>query len=250
MRLVPALILALGSLAARPAHAQLAGALVINEFVASNDSVGGYREPDGGYGDWIELYNRSNRTLDLTGAQLSDDALAPDKWTFPAGTTMAPNSYLIVWADEDLDQAGLHASFRLSRDGEDLVLSSGGAVIDAHTFGPQETNVSEARLPNGTGAFAKTARTTPNASNNSSSVGEVAVVRIGAAPNPAPDFVELTLGDAGFERYSLHDPLGRVLATGTLTRGARVLRLATADLPPGSYHVAFDGGRGLATFVR
>ncbi len=230
-------------------QAQLAGALVINEFVASNDSVGGYREPDGGFGDWVELHNRSTRTLDLGGVNFSDDLAELNKWTFPVGISMAPGAYLIVWVDGDVDQTGIHTTFRLAKDGEDLVLSTGSTRIDSYTYGLQETNVSEARIPNGTGAFAKT-RPTPNANNNSLGIGEVKTIRLEAHPNPAVDFVEVRWSEEAFTSYVLLDASGRVIEQGILDRGAQVLRVETGVLPQGLYRLSLDGGRAQASFVR
>ena len=243
-------LLGLSGLAARTASAQLAGALVINEFVASNDSTaGGYQEPDGGYGDWIELYNRSTRTLDLTNVNLSDDLTDLAKWTFPAGTQLAPGAYLIVWADNDLDQTGIHASFKLSKDGEDVVLSLNGNIIDQHTFGVQETNISESRLPNGTGAFAKT-RPTPAASNSSNGVRELAAVQVQVAPNPAAEQVLVSWPAPGFTSYSVVDAAGREVLRGIIDRNALHMQLQLIDLPAGRYQILLDQGEGVGTFVK
>lgn len=45
--------------------------------------------------EWIELYNRSEKTVDLTGWRLAE---AVD-YNFPRGTTMLPDSYLVVAKD-------------------------------------------------------------------------------------------------------------------------------------------------------
>jgi hypothetical protein len=45
--------------------------------------------------EWIELYNRGDSTVDLSGWALVD-AVA---WAFPAGTTLAPGAYLVVSGD-------------------------------------------------------------------------------------------------------------------------------------------------------
>jgi hypothetical protein len=76
------------------------------------------------------------------------------KWQFPSGTTIAPNGYLIVWADEDLTQEGLHADFKLSASGENVILSyPDGTKIEEVAFGPQTADMGYAQVPNGTGAF-------------------------------------------------------------------------------------------------
>ena len=75
--------------------------VIINEVSSSNST---FDDEDGDSPDWIELYNNSDSTVDLTGWSISDDSLLPAKWVFPA-TSMAPNSYLRIWAS-DKDRAG------------------------------------------------------------------------------------------------------------------------------------------------
>ncbi len=48
-----------------------AGDVVINEFMASNDVTAS--DQDGEFDDWIELYNNTNASIDLSGYSLSDD---------------------------------------------------------------------------------------------------------------------------------------------------------------------------------
>jgi hypothetical protein len=128
------------------------GDLVVNELMAQN--TGTAADPAGDYADWIELYNNTVNTLSLDNLHMSDTYSNLLKWQFPAGTTVAPNGYLIVWADEDLEQEGLHADFKLSASGENVILSySDGTKIEEITFGLQTADMGYARVPNGTGAF-------------------------------------------------------------------------------------------------
>jgi hypothetical protein len=123
--------------------------IVINELMASN--TGTLADPQGEYDDWIELRNVTDQEVDLTGRYLSDEPNHPRKWPFPAGTRIAANGYLLVWADEDTtDTPGLHASFKLSSsDGDEIFLTDTdanlNAVLDSVVFGPQETDRSYGR---------------------------------------------------------------------------------------------------------
>src|SRR6185369_5752649 len=113
----------------------------IYEFVAS--SKYSYRDGNKSFPDWIELHNPNNATVNLTGCGLSDDPAMPMKWTFPAGATIAPHGYLVVFADDSnqpYDPAGfLHANFNLNQDGESVVFSaSNSVVIDAITNFPAQ----------------------------------------------------------------------------------------------------------------
>lgn len=131
--------------------------LVINELMAVNDTT--VADQDGEFDDWIELYNNGTSTIDLSGYFLSDDPSDPALWTFPDGTTLAPDDYLIIWAD-DQEQAGLHANFKLSATGESLILSNANAVmLDAVDYPEQTSDIAYARVPNGTGDFQLTMAT-------------------------------------------------------------------------------------------
>ncbi|HPF71895.1 MAG TPA: CotH kinase family protein, partial [Candidatus Krumholzibacteria bacterium] len=127
-------------------HVALPGDVVINEFAADNTQV---LDPAGEAADWVELFNATAQDVDLGGWRLSDSAAAPAKWRFPAGTVIPARGYLMVWADNDTLQEGLHASWKLSAGGEQVVLSdASGALMDSLTFGPQVVDLTSARIPN------------------------------------------------------------------------------------------------------
>jgi len=127
------------------------GDIVINEFMADNETS--VTDQDDEYDDWIELYNNTDTDISLEGWYLSDDPAEPDLWVFP-DVSIPANGYLIVWADKDEQQDGLHADFKLSASGETILLSSPDlTVMDEITFGEQSPDLSMARIPNGTGEF-------------------------------------------------------------------------------------------------
>ena len=144
--------------------------VVINELMADNDNI--IADPQGDYDDWLELYNPSDSAVMLTGLYLSDKEDNPTKWQFPGGTEIAANGYLIVWLDEDHDNEeateGLHANFKLSKNGELALFvdsdTEGNEVLDSVEFGKQETDMAYGRLPDGTGDFQVVAAT-PGAEN-------------------------------------------------------------------------------------
>jgi len=128
------------------------GSLVVNELMADNSTTAA--DQDGEFDDWLELYNNTTETLSLDGLYLSDDASDLLKWEFPDGLTLAPDSYLIIWCDGDLEQTGLHADVKFSANGESAILSyADGTIIEDITFGEQTEDLSYARIPNGTGDF-------------------------------------------------------------------------------------------------
>lgn len=73
--------------------------------------------------DWVELHNASNAPVSLSGWSLSDDAQKRGKWTFPDATIPA-GGYLIVYCSGTSgDASELHASFRLSGEGTQVILT-------------------------------------------------------------------------------------------------------------------------------
>ena len=93
--------------------------------------------------------------FDVGGMYLTDDLLQPAKWQIPTGdagqTTIAPHGYLVIWADKDVADPGLHADFSLNAGGEDLALfdKDGVTLVDSITFDQQMANVSYGRFPDG-----------------------------------------------------------------------------------------------------
>ena len=125
--------------------------LAINEFMADNETT--VTDQDGEHDDWVEIFNTGESALAMGGYFLSDDASEPDQWTFP-DTTIAAGGYLIIWADDNEDQEGLHANFKLSKSGESIILSNPSiTVVDEYSFGQQVTDSTTGRFPNGTGDF-------------------------------------------------------------------------------------------------
>ena len=166
------------------------GSVVINEVMADNRSgvVNGSRHPD-----WIELYNSSDTAVNLGGKSLSDDVLVPNKFVFPANTTIAPFGYLVVWCDGDFASPGLHTGFGLAAGGQTIGLFSGGTVLDSVKFGPQAADLSIGRVANGSGPMVLT-QPTPAASNVAQPVGSNATAKVNewmATPASGDDVFEL-----------------------------------------------------------
>ena len=211
--------------------------LVINEFMASNDTTAA--DQDGEYDDWIELYNNGSTTIDLEGYFLSDDGTDLMLWTFPAGASIAPNGFLIVWADKDDTQAGLHADLKLSASGESIYLSdANGDIIDDVTYTAQTTDVSYARIPNGTGNFQAGAPTF-NATNGGTTAIEPGLeetIGLSVYPNPARELFHLKITEQNPQArtVSVYDLRGNVLYKGSVSQQTTI---QTTDWAAGMYVV-------------
>jgi len=151
--------------------------LVINELLARNDL--GIADPQGERDDWIEIYNCGQDAINIGGMYLTDDLSEPTKWRIPndnfSATTIQPGGYLLVWADNDTTDAGLHAGFELDADSDEIGLfdTDGITLMDSVTFGDQTPDVSYGREPDGTSNLV-TLHPTPMASNNGSYLAVVA----------------------------------------------------------------------------
>ena len=147
--------------------------VVINEFMASNSLA--FEDPDyEDTGDWVELFNASNGTVNLSGWNLTDNVSNPTKWTIPDGAELAAGGFLVIWCDER-DAAGLalHSSYRLSSAGEELALFNPQLeAIDSFVFGAQETDVSYGRMSDGLSDWSWFSSATPGSSNGASQAFE------------------------------------------------------------------------------
>lgn len=141
--------------------------ITINEILASNGGSS-FDLDFGDSGDWIELYNTGPDVADLTGHTLSDDAGEPEKWAFPAGTSIPAGGYLLIWCDDqNVVLTQIHTNFRLGATGEDVVLydAASSTVVDQVSFPALAGDESYSRIPNGTGPFTNTIISTPLAEN-------------------------------------------------------------------------------------
>ncbi len=187
--------------------------IVINEFVAKSDQ-NGVQEPDGGTPDWIELHNNSNADIVLNEKiYLSDDKDFLKKWHFEQVEIIPANGYLILWADKDVHQMGIHTNFKIDAEEGDLFMTYEDMTnIQEIQYTEQELNKGYARVPNGTGAFIIQNHTfNANNENPLSSVttsGESDIISI--YPNPTNGIVYLS----GNIEYKIYNVLGTFLMQG------------------------------------
>ena len=126
--------------------------ILINEVLPVNKTIAA--DQNGEYDDWIELYNLSSEAIDISGYYLSDKKDNKKKWKFPSGTSVQGMGFLIIWADIDTTQAGLHTNFKLSSLGEEVLLTSPDGVLrDRIKYPAQSLELSWSRNPDGTGSF-------------------------------------------------------------------------------------------------
>ncbi len=118
---------------------QIGSEIMINEFMASNDTIAPDNHDFDDYSDWIELFNPTDQDVPLDGYFLTDNLLAPMKWPFPTGAIIRANGYLLIRADGmnagpgethvrefspwgSFQTIGYHTNFKLSAEAEELAL--------------------------------------------------------------------------------------------------------------------------------
>ena len=90
-----------------------AGQVVISEFMEKNRTT--LRDEDGDFSDWIELWNRSDEAVDISGWNLSDRENQLG-WTLPE-MSLQPGERIVIFASgKDRQGAELHTGFSLSGD--------------------------------------------------------------------------------------------------------------------------------------
>jgi hypothetical protein len=148
--------------------------LVINELMASNSSS--IADAQGQYDDWFELYNYGNDDVNVSGIYLTDNLSIPTKWQIPDTTIIPAGGYLLIWADNDTGDAGLHTNFKLDAGGEEISLfdRDGVSLIDSVIYPEQITDVSFGRDPNANDNWCFLFTTTPGAKNSGAYLGRVA----------------------------------------------------------------------------
>ena len=168
--------------------------VVISEVLARNASA---VSTNGAFPDLIELHNPRATAVDLSNLRLTDDLNIPNRFVFPAGTTIPAGGYLVLRAALSDGSPGIHLGFGLDQNGESLFLldtsANGGAVLDSVRFGSQLADLSIGRRANGDWTLCTP---TFGAANAATATGSQSTLKInewlasGAAPF-LDDFLEI-----------------------------------------------------------
>ena len=133
---------------------------VFSEVMASNET---FAAPDGGFYDWVELYNPTAQAMDLSGWGLSDRA-DDVKFVFPAGSRIGAKGYLVVWCSKAADSDAMAPFGISSGSGETLFLfDADGAAVEELSVPVMEADRSWQR--DGSGIWAATLQPTPGEKN-------------------------------------------------------------------------------------
>ncbi|MEJ6578664.1 MAG: lamin tail domain-containing protein [Akkermansiaceae bacterium] len=199
--LLTAALCVLASVLLSPAQGQ-----VISEFMASNEDT--LTLADGDSPDWIEIHNPGTTTIDLSGWHLTDRIDLPTRWPFPAGTSLAPGAFLLVYATgQNLNDpaSALHTNFGLSEIGEYLALTSPAGFVQqefAPAFPEQFCDISFG-LATGQTSPGYFTSPTPGAANNASVLGFIKDTKFSVNRGffDTPFAVEVTTATPGASIY-------------------------------------------------
>jgi hypothetical protein len=164
----------------------------INEVLPVNtNSIAdnfGQREP------WIELFNNGTNTVSLNGFFLTDNYSNLTQWPFPAGASIGPRQFVVIWADGEPGQTTAndwHTNFRFTNSAGSIALvrtNTGRAeVLDYFNYFGLSANHSFGSVPDGQPQRRQFFfYLTPGASNNPAAPPVPVVINEWMAANAGP----------------------------------------------------------------
>jgi hypothetical protein len=171
--------------------------VVINEVCADNNTA---FNVDGDFPDYVELYNSNAiSAVSIAGWRLTIDSSQLNNrlktYTFPAGTSIGPRSFLLVICDGQTNLP-LHTAFNLGKSGENLYLfgPSGVTPRDGVRFGFQVTDRPFGRVPDGAPNTHVLCFATPGEENRQAPLGSRTKLRINEwmpSADTNPDWFEI-----------------------------------------------------------
>ncbi len=129
--------------------------LKINEWMAAN--------PNGP--DWFEVCNLSPHPVSLGGLFLTRDLSVPTMSPIPPLSFIGAGASGFIQFIADKNPGADHVNFKLSKSGLTLGLFAAGTLVDAITFGAQNSGISEGRFPDGSANRVFFASPSPAAGN-------------------------------------------------------------------------------------
>jgi len=137
--------------------------LAVNNFTLSDNA--------GDYDDWFEIYNGGTKAINLQGMYVADLLNSNKMFELPS-ITIAGGDYIVLWADNEIDEGPLHTNFRLTSEGESIALfetiDHGNVLIHGWKFGRMSADISMGYLTSKSTAPDYLARPTPGEKNDTS----------------------------------------------------------------------------------
>ena len=229
----------------------------VNEISAANSMyVNDYFKKD----DWVELYNTTDRDLDIAGMYLSDNLTKPQKYQVPSddvnlNTLIPAHGYKIIWCDKRENiGSDIHASFKLASEGGDVLITT-DAYADTLHYDVHVSTQTFGRYPDGANNTYVMNTPTIAKANLLSSYDTLYVKPID--PTPEPDairsytkeggmsiayvdgVVNVKSEDSPIQSVNVYNTSGMRMATTSLTRANnQFASINVATLPRGIYVVS------------
>ncbi len=248
----------------------LAGDIVINEINYNSSE-------DFESGDWIELYNRSDKSINISGWYYSDSD-DNHKFILPEGTVIEPGEYLVLVENDssfisrfpDVKNYSGETGFGLSGSGEFMKLvDNEGQIIDSLTYDdkspwPEEADGNGASLELIDAAKDNSLAENWNASKEHGTPGRINSVVVTEVeknvktipkefslfqnyPNPFNPSTNIgfTLPFSSKVKVTVYNQLGQIIATitdGEYSAGTHQLHFNAGNLASGVYYYRINAG--------
>jgi len=240
--------------------------IVINEISAANSVyVNDYFKKN----DWMELYNNTDKDVDIAGLYISDNLAKPTKYKVPAdnemlNTVIPAHGYKVIWCDKlDNKSEMIHTTFKLDADGGDLLVlkkdAEGGiAYADTVSYTFHLGQQSFGRYPDaGTTKYVMD-KPTPGKSNIYTSY---AVEYVAPIPQPEPDAIAMVRDggmtivynsgvinikseDYAISSYEMFNTSGIKMSVDEVRNSGNFVTLNVRNLPKGIYVVTATNTNG------
>lgn len=240
----------------------------INEVSAGNSvNVNDYYKKD----DWVELYNTTDKDIDLAGMYLSDKQSNPHKYVIEGANTIIPaHGFKVVWCSKrEVTGREIHANFKLDNEEGKMVRieAADGSWADSLVYRAHLGMQSVGRYPDGCDDVYLMVKTTINAANilNSQSEewrfeeldgGETSIEGLmadaeGMSLRYEGNDLVLTGCTSARVTVGIYNLAGGTVATRVVGANGDT-RISVASLPSGTYavRVSDDKGRECAIVIR
>ena len=198
----------------------------LNEILANNTQI---PNANGTFSDWVELYNAGAVTVDLAGCSLSDSNTFPQRYVFPPGSIIGPNSYLKLTFDSGRTNFANNVPFGIKASGGYLYFYSPTdqfAPVSQIEFGIQTADFSIGCVPDGTANWVLTVPTLggPNVAAELGSPLDLKINEWMANPSSGDDYIEL------FNTTNKPVAIGGAFLSDTFTPPGGLTKFRIADL--------------------
>jgi CotH kinase protein/Secretion system C-terminal sorting domain len=197
------------------------------------------KDSNGQYDDWVEL-NSYESNIPMCALYLSDDANQLKKWQFPSDASFGNLSQYdlpIIWCDNDVQQQGMHANFKLNDSAAAIYLSDiNGVVIDSMRW-PSKIPVDLTMLDCFGSRQIGTKPPTFKIINCPSAISQIDANTIDFLPNPATNFVQIVT-ENNISKIEVFNLYGQTVLQQKLNSSKQ---FSVQALAPGTYIILIDG---------